>query len=786
MAKLFKTISLEERYNSSVHNELPAKVRAVNQGSILLQPAKPSKELESALLKTLPNAVEQNSAILKGMVKGPESIPPFVNTKFRSAISLADRLSQPKIGSTTHLAQYFLSDVNTDYIKITPFGIFNHTSTTVIQPVKTNIAQGGQNPIIFNPTLSQGLVYANGVASSFINISVLTYDSLLLQGTFFSNGVYQSFTNTILPLGVNQGPGTNPILAITVPFLAPLQGPGTNPVLALTNAAILATQGTINTNNIIKSVINVVRSRLSGTIPQKGNVVLGTPSTTVVQDGDIVLDTPTTTVVQDDNIILNVPKSIVQLEDYSTRWFDSATGQMVSQTDLGTPKGGIEFVQTRPVSALPKEEQSPQLNQITFEPKYTFPVLKSLRYAADRALASFSPTVKHGSSGIPTSVTKEGSTYFENAGILFGDYYLGGDVTKTITMSNMMRTEPQKPGESNGLTNYLTATRQFTSADLNNEFYKVNYDNLADNVKDPGLYINGRLLPLYKENIKDILDRGSRPFATQGGESKPSEYNTPPSPPTIGITQDLDPNGDISLGYYDTLLYKDLVARSNTSVKGRNGTDFRSLLREDGIVIKYIDDQPTDQYIEKYGSVEQRSPLNAVVGDDRKSDFVTLKIGPLGSSSPIVFRSYITNFSDSWTNTWEDTKLLNRLETIHSYRGVVRAGSIAFKVPALSSKDMDIIYGKLQSLVRVASIPKAPRTEGTMMKAPICSFTLGKWYINTPIAVNSVKYDIQMAEYAWDVDRQLPQIVDVSMDFRFIVGIGDGSAVPTAGLIPFA
>mgnify|MGYP006302104807 CR=1 FL=1 len=72
------------------------------------------------------------------------------------------------------------------------------------------------------------------------------------------------------------------------------------------------------------------------------------------------------------------------------------------------------------------------------------------------------------------------------------------------------------------------------------------------------------------------------------------------------------------------------------------------------------------------------------------------------------------------------------------------------------------------------------------MKAPICSFTLGKWYINTPIAVNSVKYDIQMADYAWDIDKQLPQIVDVSMDFKFIVGIDDTAAIPTAGLVPFA
>lgn len=735
MAKLFKTISLEERYNSSIHNELPAKVKAVNQGSILLQPAKPSKELESALLKTLPNAVEQNSAILKGMVKGPESIPPFVNTKFRSAISLADRLSQPKIGSTTHLAQYFLSDVNTDYIKITPFGIFNHTSTTIIQPVKTNIAQGGQNPIIFNPTLSQGLVYANGVASSFINVLVPTYDSLLLQGTFFGNGVYQSFTNITIPLGVNQGPGTNPILAITIPLLAPLQGPGTNPITAITNAAILATQGTITTNNIVKSVINVVRSRLSGTIPQKGIVILGTPSTSVLQDGDIVLGTPTTTVVQDGGIILDTPiTTVVQDNDII----------------LDTP-------------SAEKKSPTPELNQITFEPNYTFPVLKSLRYAADRALAAFSPTVKHGSSGIPRSVTKEGSTYFQDS------------------IKNSLSIGGSNSGYKSEVETYMSKLTN-PSDDLIAK--GVDYTKLGEAGKDPvartfnDIIEDGDSIPL--ANTNNAVDDTERGSTQQFYYEEKDEINK------LAINSLSDVGSD-----YQTLTYKQIRTKAGETISNTIGKDFRELLRAENraqgvFTIKYIDDTKPTDYIDKYGTVENRSPLNAVVNDDPKSDFVTLKIGPLGSNNPIVFRSYITNFSDSWTVTWEDTKLLNRLETIHSYRGTVRAGSIAFKVPALSSKDMDIIYGKLQSLVRVASIPTAPKTQGTMMKAPICSFTLGKWYINTPIAVNSVKYDVQMAEYAWDIDKQLPQIVDVSMDFRFIVGIGDDSKVPTAGIIPFA
>jgi hypothetical protein len=772
MAKLFKTISLEERYNSSIHNELPAKVKAVNQGSILLQPAKPSKELESALLKTLPNAVEQNNAILKGMIKGPASIPPFVNTKFRSAISLADRLSQPKIGSTSHLGEYFLSDVHTKYIKITPFGIFNHTSTTIIQPVKTNIAQGGQNPIIFNPILSQGLIYANGVASSFINVLVPTYDSLLLQGTFFGNGVYQSFTNTILPLGVNQGPGTNPILAITVPFLAPLQGPGTNPVLAITNAAILTIQGTITTNNIVKSVITVVRSRLSGTIPQKGNVVLGVPkSIPLLEDyttewfdsfkgrlvSQVGLGTPKKELELYSSVVIGIPKSVVQLEDYSTRWFDSITGQMVSQTDLGTPKGGLEFVQTRQVLALSKEEQSPELNQITFEPKYTFPVLKALRYAADRALAAFSPTVKHGSSGIPTSVTKEGSTYFQD------------NIKTPLSIGG------SNPGYKSEVETYISKLKEPVFDPSSNKAIGVDYTRLGEAGKDPvtrpfnEIVEDGDFIPLANAN-KLVND-------TDEGATQQSTYIKRENVKDLPLSSN-----------YATLTYDQIIEKAGSTTPRR---DFRldvslGKLDTNQKIVRYIDNVDPEAYITKNGSVEQRSPLNAVVNDDRKSDFITLKIGSLGSSNPVVFRSYITNFNDSWTNNWEDTKLLNRLETIHSYRGTVRAGSIAFKVPALSSTDMDIIYGKLQSLVRVTSIPTAPRTEGTMMKAPICSFTLGKWYINTPIAVNSVKYDLQMAEYAWDIDKQLPQIVDVSMDFKFIIGINDGNAIPTAGLIPFA
>lgn len=41
-------------------------------------------------------------------------------TRFRTGISLKDRFNQPNLGSTTHLAQYILSDQNTGYLSINP------------------------------------------------------------------------------------------------------------------------------------------------------------------------------------------------------------------------------------------------------------------------------------------------------------------------------------------------------------------------------------------------------------------------------------------------------------------------------------------------------------------------------------------------------------------------------------------------------------------------------------------------------------------------------------------
>ena len=251
--------------------------------------------------------------------------------------------------------------------------------------------------------------------------------------------------------------------------------------------------------------------------------------------------------------------------------------------------------------------------------------------------------------------------------------------------------------------------------------------------------------------------------------------------------------GKISTSDYATLSYNQIKSKGNNNASiTQPEPDFRLSIDTTKRTIKYIDNKSIAVYIKNKGTVQDRSPLKATL-DANKSDFVTLFFKPLapnadGKRNGVSFRSYITSFSDNWSVGYDETTIVNDSAAITAYKTTARGGSIAFKVPALSKSDMGTIYGKLQSLVRIAVLPKqVTSADGKIAtQAPFTEFTLGGWFNSLPIAISSLKYDVQLAEYAWDLDTQRPQIVDVSMDFKVVIGIGDATAAtPIAGYVPF-
>ncbi len=228
MANEFKTISLEERWKNSIHNRQPLPPQPVSQGSsnIILPeevsqgsvdlkipkrdpiqeqislkqiPIGPKKEPttlkltgQSLIANTIPNPVIVQAPLLESRER------PFVNTDYRTAISLRNRLEQSTtLGSTNHLAQYFLSDQYADYIKVIPFGIFNHTSTIILEDGAFTPNQGGLDPTVFlfDSLLFQGVIVKNGEIVSIPNIETPLQNILNYQGAIQVNGNYVSFTN---------------------------------------------------------------------------------------------------------------------------------------------------------------------------------------------------------------------------------------------------------------------------------------------------------------------------------------------------------------------------------------------------------------------------------------------------------------------------------------------------------------------------------------------------------------------------------------------------------------
>jgi hypothetical protein len=675
MAKLFKTISLEDRWKDSIYSRSPITPSTKDQGDIQL--------------KQTPNAAEKNSAILKSLV-GPDKINtiptivpiipksnlavPFANTKYRSAINLEDRLKQPNIGSTNHLAQYFLSDQHTNFIKIRPFEVLDHTSNTILNSVATNIAQGDSG------TLIPPSVPRTPTSNTIINTPVA--DKITYQGVIISNGQYQSVVtpDTVTPLG---GIAQSANITTTTPkseaSLGILQG------MVIDNAGAL--KGPINVNETI-------------TLPKE------IPSS-------IITATPVT-------IPLTVPASIA-------------------------------IVNPKPTSDQGGTEGQP----ITFEPNRTSPTLNVLGYAADSGLALFAPMAKHGSSDISNNVTKDGSTYFQDSGITFAE--------QRTALQQSQRNVLVLGDETNLNTVYSGLAESTEAATFTKPADGV-YTNTKYKASDGILHTPNDTNAAYAKALGSA-DGGDIP--SQLSIKNPSNNIDP-----IKLNSADLANNDyskISLSDYSTLTYDQLVDRSDKKDGGETLQDFRiglsGLKYGNGTAVKVVS-TPTNLMTNARG----------VTKGDRlyENDFITLSVHSLRDGTTIVFRAFITSFSDSTNISWTDINYIGRQDTLKAFKGVTRGGSIAFKVVALYDTDLGYNYDKLNSLIQIAALGGSA-AGNTYINGPICELTVGRWFKDTPVIFNTAKYDVQMADYSWDIDKQMPQIVDVSLDF---VVLGDTTGAP--------
>lgn len=683
MAKIFKTISLEERWKGSSYSNkptLPSSVKqgqspvlnivpaTVEQGGVDLKIITPRGESPTAQLKLMVDPIKKNSEVLKAMikVKGDQALPtpqplntkalstyavPFTNTQYRTTISLADRLGQTKLGTTKYLPQYFLSDVYTDYIKTVPFGIFNHTSNILVQPFNFVPQQGGQNPVIPTAVVSQGGQ----------NPTTITFNSLFSQGVIISSGLLSSIINTTTPPTAGTltfDPQINVVNSLiagaytTIPQITPVipSSAGTfpyNPQIVITNSqgpnAYIDPQITPFMFLGIVPTVSEIQS-LQGPSPFMFLGMVSTVSEILLSQGSApTLDVPVFN--RFSSIIYNGNRLGMTQENW-VRW-------ETAQKDYIDP--------------------SKKINQGSV-------ILNVLAYEAQRSLAFFTPRVVHGSSNLTNQETKPG--YFQDNPTDFSILYSNGQ-------------------ESNRIDSPSYIAKVLGKTDGEDEVGNLVNELFSPNSKQP------------KANVEA----------------------------------------------YKTLTYDQIAKRAKDKSEGKALTDFRDGLNLKGVIIT--------NYTDLNNTVEGRG----VTPGDRlyENDFVQLRVKSIRDNTTTYFRAFITNFSDNISPTWTDINYIGRQDTLKAFKGVTRNGSIAFKVAALRKKDLEFNYFKLNELIKSAGVGSATSGD-TYIKGPLCKITVGNWFKDTPVVFNSIKYDVQMAEYSWEVayGKQVPHIVDVSLDFSLI------------------
>lgn len=204
----FKTISLTDKLKGSIYDKDFGKTTKS-------QPAK----LGTPLKELLPQQPKE-SVILKKLADSPQLTSPRIRSQFASSISLADRLDQPNTAKTTHLAQYFLSDLYTGYLTISPFltaaiDATQNTTTTqeqvsVSQILKTQDPNTQLTARISDKTtlIAQGTFFNEGAFESLTDPENRVSDDTILigQGTRFSNNQFISFIEALPNTAVvNQG-----------------------------------------------------------------------------------------------------------------------------------------------------------------------------------------------------------------------------------------------------------------------------------------------------------------------------------------------------------------------------------------------------------------------------------------------------------------------------------------------------------------------------------------------------------------------------------------------------
>lgn len=663
------------------------------------------------------------------------------NTKFRTSINLSDRIDQTKLGTTAHLAQYFLSDVFTKYIRIKkmpPLGerpipetltkptksktITEQGSTSPIK-IKRRITQGSTNPTLAvrNVEARQGIINDKGVLFSSIVLEKPTtsLEKLEENGVFEMRGQLYSTTPTTEPTeDIQQGSADLPKKKQTTP-----QQGGELFTQPKSVEQVQMEQGIIGTGTRQRSAIETEDTPT--TVPQ-GIVQIGNSR------GSLIVPT--------------LPAAEVN-QGYRV----SNTFQKSSITDVKDLRGPI----FQGDGITPTPSTPPSIDEDSAVAKHGGAVLRTATFVLGSLVLQVTPEIYQGSED-PQNEIPGDATYGSHGG------HEIVDPRSSLIVA---------------LLNPLGGQTSYTKADLTTGItYSVGggsldkYENAGD-VGENRFYQNTQPYAQKeaKQNAIGLLNQISADDISD--QLKP--LITDPKFADLTKQDVLSPNSSVK-----NLVDKDGQLNKNVEIAQALGSNdetiivnlLKNKINEDKIkdYKKGFNSSTAYKIYEDIGSYQQiidNAAKPATADQIRPSSKIIIK----GDSDEVTFDAFIKTYADSVNTSYQDFKHIGQQDTFKVFVGSTRQIGLAFTAIAMpgsrdfsnSNLNAKNLLDKINKLMNICSVGQR---SGDYIKGPIVQVSVVGMLKQIRCACTSVKVDLEIADLSWDVDTELPQSYNVSLD----------------------
>lgn len=161
---------------------------------------------------------------------------------------------------------------------------------------------------------------------------------------------------------------------------------------------------------------------------------------------------------------------------------------------------------------------------------------------------------------------------------------------------------------------------------------------------------------------------------------------------------------------------------------------------------------------------DQVSTNLALAGVDGPKDYIRFVVKVPGLfDGGIYFRAFISDLNHSTNGEYESIRYVGRPERFVTYRGMSRGLTFSMYLVAFSKDELDGMWARANMLNKLMY---PVDNSGGYMTPPLAKITLGNVLVDQPGYVETV--DMRFTDIPWDIDRELPQAIQLNMKYNII------------------